>query len=228
MSKWARSIVGHRLVGCLVPNKDRELSQASVFSQGGGGVGGALLCLLLAHDQLSAHHQLSAHPKRGRGTWQIFTISGLHLLDSGCIFFFKIEKKSEKNPSKKLDGLWIHAPFVDSDWLGWCGASCPGCPGSSDPSGWSAGWSCGPWSSGPWTRRAFGPWHPGLGGGRWAPSPNNVLQGVEPWQCKQYKVDYHFGEKMSQLFLLLINFVFVKSDGDISHPYCLLLHQRTP
>ena len=25
---------------------------------------------------------------------------------------------------------------------------------------------------------------------------------------------------MSQLFLLLINFVFVKSDGDISHPYC--------
>ena len=38
--------------------------------------------------------------------------------------------------------------------------------------------------------------------------------------CQQYKVDYHFGEKMSQLFLLLINFVFVKSDGDISHPYC--------
>ena len=25
---------------------------------------------------------------------------------------------------------------------------------------------------------------------------------------------------MSQLVLLLINFVFVKSDGDISHPYC--------
>ena len=84
VSKWARSIVGHRLVGCLVPNKDRELSQASVFSQGGGGVGGALLCLLRAHDQLSAH------PKRGRETWQIFTTSRLHLLDSGCIFFFLI------------------------------------------------------------------------------------------------------------------------------------------
>ena len=80
VSKWARSIVGHRLVGCLVPNKDRELSQASVFSQGGGGVGGALLCLLRAHDQLSAHHQLSAHPKRG--TWQIFTISRLHLFQN--------------------------------------------------------------------------------------------------------------------------------------------------
>ena len=82
--KWARSIVGHRLVGCLAPNKDRELSQASVFSQGGGGVGGDLLCLL------RAHHQLSAHPKRG--TWQIFTISRLHLLDSGCIFPPKFKK----------------------------------------------------------------------------------------------------------------------------------------
>ena len=109
---------------------------------------------------------------------------------------------------------------MDSDWLGQCGAPCPGCPGSSGPSGWSTGWSCGPWSSGPWTRRVSGPWHPGLAGGRWAPSPNNVLQGVGPWQCKQYKVDYHFGEKISQLFLLLINFVFVKSDSDISHSYC--------
>ena len=124
MSKWARSIVGHRLVGCLVPNKVRELSQASVFSQGGGGVGGALLCLLRAHDQLSAHHQLSAHPKRGRGTWQIFATIRLHLLDSGCIFFFKIEKKSAKNPSKKLDGLWTHYRRTilgfGLAWLVWC------------------------------------------------------------------------------------------------------------
>ena len=159
--------------------------------------------------------------QRGAGGLGKFSLPlGYTFLTVDAFFSSKLKKKSGKNPSKKLDGLWIHAPFVDSDWLGWCGASCPGCPGSSDPSGWSAGWSCGPWSSGPWTRRASGPWHPGLAGGRWAPSPNNVLQGVEPWQCKQYKVDYHFRGKMSQLFLLLIHFVFVKSDSDISHPYC--------
>ena len=33
-------------------------------------------------------------------------------------------------------------------------------------------------------------------------------------------VDYHFREKMNQLCLLLVHFVLVKSDGDISHPYC--------
>ena len=36
--------------------------------------------------------------------------------------------------------------------------------------------------------------------------------------CQQYKVDYHFREKINQFFLLLIHFVLVKSDGDISHP----------
>ena len=100
--KWARSIVGHRLDCCLVPNKDRELSQASVFSQGGGGVGGALLCLLRDHDQLSAHDQLSTHPKRGLGK---FSLSRLHFFDSGCTFCSKLKKKNWKNSFKEIG--WI-------------------------------------------------------------------------------------------------------------------------
>ena len=111
MSKWARSIVGHRLAGCLVPNKDRELSQASVFSQGGGGVGGALLCLLRDHDQLSAHDQLSTHPKRGLGK---FSLSRLHFFDSGCTFCSKLKKKKLE---KFLQRNWVDYGHTHHSWI---------------------------------------------------------------------------------------------------------------